>query len=233
MRTAASVFSWLGGIVNAVILISTGGRGLAVPRQACINNGYSALCTIVTDYVPTPGWLWAIIVVILVGDLAILIWRQYSVSKGNKTASGVLTLIFVSLIGGILTLCLPPEQCGSRAYRAAVSDKNIRTDEASNASHGPSEPSDASYNPYYSEYHKDPSKADDSPEPVLGLKEGEKVRLKKDIKTASGDWIILGALGVVTTPNSRGEPVITFENGKRLRVIEKYLERVEEETKPE
>ena len=232
MRTAASVFSWLGGIVNAVILISTGARGLAVPRQACINNGYGALCTVVTDYVPTPGWLWAIIVVILVGDLAILIWRQCSVSKGNKTASGIFTLIFVSLIGGILTLCLPPEECGNKIYRTAGSERSVRTSRMT-AARDASEPSDASYNPYYSEYHKDPSKADDSPEPVLGLKEGEKVRLKKDIKTASGDWITLGALGVVTTPNSRGEPVITFENGKRLRIIEKYLERVEKETKPE
>ena len=229
MRTAASIFSWLGGIINAIILITAGARGAEVPHYVYRGNSYYTEI----QHVATPGWLWAIFVIIIIADLGILIWREISVSDGEKTASGIVTLIFVSLVGGILTLCLPPEQCGSRAYRAAVSDRNNRTNGVSNASHGPSEPSDASYNPFYSKYHENPSKAVDMPEPVLGLKEGEKVRLKKDIKTMDGNWINLGTIGVVTTPNGRGEPVITFEGDKRIRVIEKYLERVEEETKPE
>ena len=39
--------------------------------------------------------------------LAILIWRQLSIYSGKKTAVGILTLLFVSVAGGILTLLIP------------------------------------------------------------------------------------------------------------------------------
>ena len=40
----------------------------------------------------------------------ILIYRELSVAIEKKTAAGVLTLLFVSIPGGILTLCIPTDE---------------------------------------------------------------------------------------------------------------------------
>ena len=40
----------------------------------------------------------------------ILLWRRHSVENGNNIACGIVTLLFVSTIGGILTLCIPKSQ---------------------------------------------------------------------------------------------------------------------------
>ena len=48
----------------------------------------------------------ALLTINVVG-LAILIWRQLSIYSGKKTAVGILTLLYVSVVGGILTLLIP------------------------------------------------------------------------------------------------------------------------------
>ena len=47
-------------------------------------------------------------------DLIILLRRKNALNNREKKACGILTLIFVSVIGGILTLCIPYNELGVR-----------------------------------------------------------------------------------------------------------------------
>ena len=89
MRTCASIFSWIGGIATSLIEFFS---LVGLARES-----------------PGIGW---VIFFLVVFNLVILIWRQVAVSSGKKIASGVFTLLFVSLVGGILTLCIPEDQLG-------------------------------------------------------------------------------------------------------------------------
>lgn len=93
MKICATVFSWLGGAIGTIF-------GLVNIIQS-IQSG--------NPYLPAI-WLWIIWGLSLVVRIIILIWRQISVNNGKKIACGVCTLIFASLIGGILTLCIPQNQ---------------------------------------------------------------------------------------------------------------------------
>ena len=88
MKRVASVLSWIGGIITAVYL--------------WIVFGYIASFTDFA-FLIIPA-LYTIL------DLVILIWREKAVENGNKVGCGVCTLIFCSLVGGILTLCIPDSQ---------------------------------------------------------------------------------------------------------------------------
>ncbi len=86
MKTAASIFSWLGGLITAIIIWAN----------------FAPLF----NYGP---YYWIPLIYTII-ELLILIWRESAVSKGNKVGCGVFTLIFASVIGGILTLCIPDSQ---------------------------------------------------------------------------------------------------------------------------
>ena len=98
MKGVASAFSWIGGIITAIYLWITFG----------ILASYNAAFLIIP----------AIYTVL---DLVILIWRQAAVENGNKVGCGVCTLIFCSLVGGILTLCIPDSQLGGYSYSSSRS----------------------------------------------------------------------------------------------------------------
>lgn len=113
MRTAASIFSWLGGIVTTIIGFVTLSQGQTVAVTNTYYNpyyGYSSSTT--TQQVPYDTWVWVLWVVFIIVRLIILIWRQSAVANGKKVGCGVCTLLFASLIGGILTLCIPEDQLG-------------------------------------------------------------------------------------------------------------------------
>lgn len=93
MKTCATVFSWLGGAIGSI-------AGLINIIQTAQSE---------TPYLPAIS-LWIIWGISLVVRIAVLIWRQISVNNGKKVACGVCTLLFASLIGGILTLCIPQDQ---------------------------------------------------------------------------------------------------------------------------
>lgn len=99
MKTAASVFSWIGGLLTAVIYWVSFGILASQSNTAFLI--IPALYTIV--------------------DLVILIWRQVAVEDGNKVGSGVFTLIFCSTVGGILTLCIPESQLRGSASSSSYS----------------------------------------------------------------------------------------------------------------
>lgn len=65
-------------------------------------------------------WLFLVPLFYTLVDVGILIWRQADVSEGRKIPSGICTLIFCSLIGGILTICIPEADLyGYQGYMAS------------------------------------------------------------------------------------------------------------------
>ena len=86
MKVVASVFSWIGGVATSIIVWA-----------------YSIVFAMIKqDWV-----LVAIPIMYMIFALVILIWRQYATSHGSKIGCGVCTLLFCSVVGGILTLCIP------------------------------------------------------------------------------------------------------------------------------
>lgn len=107
MRTAASIFSWLGGIATTIYGFVYLSQGQTVTYTTYnYYYGYSQH----TEKVPYPTWLWVLWVIFIIVRLIILIWRQTATSNGKKVGCGVCTLLFASLIGGILTLCIPERE---------------------------------------------------------------------------------------------------------------------------
>lgn len=109
MKGAASFFSWLGGIGYTILGFVLLSRGQTVAYTTYYSSGYYGYTYPQTSYhnVPYPTWVWVLWVIFVIFRLIILIWRQSAVESGNKVGCGVCTLLFVSLIGGILTLALP------------------------------------------------------------------------------------------------------------------------------
>ena len=58
----------------------------------------------------TPTWAWVIIVILIVLAFASAIYREIALRNGKKVLGGVLTLIFASRVGGVLTFCIPDYQ---------------------------------------------------------------------------------------------------------------------------
>ena len=89
VKAAAAVFSWLGGIANVVLEWV-----LLVPLFS-------------------RGAYWVIPLVYTIFVLIILAWRDAASAEGHIVGCGVCTLLFVSIIGGILTLCIPADSGSS------------------------------------------------------------------------------------------------------------------------
>lgn len=87
MRKVADVFTYLGAVIDVVYLwIALG------VLQA--TTGISPLIFLI------PFFYMVLVIVILV-------WRHKALEDGSKVGCGVCTLIFISPVGGILTLCIP------------------------------------------------------------------------------------------------------------------------------
>lgn len=84
MKAVASVFSWIGGVATVIIVWFS----------------FAPLFGYNSTYILIP-------LILTILDLIILIWRQYATSHGSKIGCGVCTLLFCSVVGGILTLCIP------------------------------------------------------------------------------------------------------------------------------
>ena len=112
MVTAASIFSWLGGIITTFIGFVNVARGFDVPVTYYHCNGYGCSYSTGTQHQASPAWLWVLWIIFVIVRFIILLWRQSSVANGRKVACGVCTLLFASLIGGILTLCIPEDELG-------------------------------------------------------------------------------------------------------------------------
>ena len=117
MKIAASITSWLGGVVTAVV----GFWRLFQGEKQIVHQYITVADTKLPVYsstriIPFDTWVWVIWFIYLAIMIAILIWREISVSQGNKVACGIFTIIFAGILGGILTLCIPYEELIGYSY---------------------------------------------------------------------------------------------------------------------
>ena len=136
--------------------------------------------------------------------------------EGKKVKAGVLSLIFVSVIGGILTFCISEDELG--VYRshyvprsaAAYSNRKSENEVWSGGWH--SKP--------ISEQHGSSR-----------FNFGVRVKTRIEITTPQAT-IPAGSTGAISMPNSRGEPEVKFDDsGIRARVLEENLEPIIDEEK--
>lgn len=98
MDKVAAAFSWIVGIVKAIYI----------------------WFVYFLELLEINPWLFLIPLFYTIIDVGILIWRQADVSEGRKIPSGICTLIFCSVIGGILTICIPEADLyGYQGYMAS------------------------------------------------------------------------------------------------------------------
>lgn len=101
MRIASSIISWVTwglGLISMIIVFASGYNAITYSRYGGYVSHY--------DY---PSWVWIIFAVYFVISLAILIFREMAVSVDNgKIAAAILTIIFVSVVGGIFTFFANP-----------------------------------------------------------------------------------------------------------------------------
>ena len=93
MRIAASILTWLGWVVYVVVTILRLLYGI---------NSQGQIYPIQTN-----GWAWAFAMIGLGFSLFIAILRETQVRAYKFKLLGILTIIFVSIPGGILTLLIP------------------------------------------------------------------------------------------------------------------------------
>ena len=127
MKVVASIFTWIEFVAATIIsffyLLAISG----VVVFSGIDEGQ------IESAAGAAVILWIIWSIAFVIRLVICIWRQKAAEEGNKTACGVCTLLFVSLLGGIFTLCIPNEKTyTSGSYRAKITTptKTYTKDEA-------------------------------------------------------------------------------------------------------
>ena len=116
MRIVSSIFSWIGGVVTIIVGFVRLSIGHEVDDIYYIDGLYPVK-TGATKIVPYDTWVWVLWFIYLGGMLAVLILREISVRRGSKVLFGVLTLIFASLVGGILTLCIPDSELFEHSYK--------------------------------------------------------------------------------------------------------------------
>lgn len=103
MKIAASIVSWIGGVITTIVGVFTIQAGYDVTVYH--NSMYGRYSTI--EHRDYPDWIWIIWGVMIAIRIGVLIYRERQVYLGFKTKCGILTILFASLLGGILTLCIP------------------------------------------------------------------------------------------------------------------------------
>lgn len=118
MKLASTIFSWLGLAVTiaiGILLISNYHvTSEWIESKTCEIWDWDLICNSIKrqeiTYTGTPWYVYIIWIATLVAQLIILVWRQMSISNGKKTACGIVTLICVSVVGGLLTLLINKDE---------------------------------------------------------------------------------------------------------------------------
>ena len=105
MKLASTIFTYIGAVLTTIYALINLIGGTVILTTQCTSYG----CNLVLVRQPSPSWLWIFFVIGIILRVIILVWRHHSIKNGKKVACGVCTLLFVSLVGGILTLCIPEE----------------------------------------------------------------------------------------------------------------------------
>ena len=116
MRTASTVICWIGFGIQAlvsfiylIVVSATASFGLSD-----VDGGGAIAAWVIVI-------IWIIWIIAIVIQIAILRWRNKCLDNGEKGACGVVTLLFVSLLGGILTLCIPQHELNHYSPRKSTS----------------------------------------------------------------------------------------------------------------
>lgn len=110
MKKAASIVSWIEGIASIILIIIHFSTGrFTFESEPVYVSGEGYVEQMVVERVPYPRWVWALVIPFIIAVIVILAFRE-TVDANNKLILGVLTIIFVNLIGGILTLCIPDSE---------------------------------------------------------------------------------------------------------------------------
>ena len=95
MKLASTIVSWVGWLAQAILYFVFLARGADVVVNGEVKHGQYA------------GWMWAIAVFMVIIGFGVLIWRQWAINNGKKVVPGVLTTIFASVAGGVMTFFIP------------------------------------------------------------------------------------------------------------------------------
>lgn len=106
MRKASTIFTWIGVVLQTVLYLVRGWLGF-IPTTSTVYTGYYYRTETTWS---TPMWAWILIIFLIVISIVVAICREISLRRGNKVLVGVLTIIFASKVGGVLTLCIPEHQ---------------------------------------------------------------------------------------------------------------------------
>lgn len=121
MRAASYAVSWVVGITKIIIgfIILSLGQNAA---QTVYYYGYSY--TTYTN-VPYSGLVWGLWITYVIVGFLVLITRRFFINEGSRLGIGLMTLIFVSIIGGIFTFLIPLEYEESESYVLEKEDSSI------------------------------------------------------------------------------------------------------------
>ena len=101
MKKVASFFSWFMFVGNTIFDIFW--FTLWFPNYRTV-GGHSVI-----EYGMAPAWGWGLLITLCIIRIFILIWREYAAVSGKQISAGIITFLFVTFIGGILTMCIPNE----------------------------------------------------------------------------------------------------------------------------
>ena len=103
MRSTSDIFTWIGFSLNIIVIAAV----FIILRES-LEMPFSLLLII-------PSCL------LIAIDIVILAFRSKAIEEQHKVLIGVLTLLFVSVVGGILTFCIKNE---NKISHAKNEDKN-------------------------------------------------------------------------------------------------------------
>ena len=116
MKKTASIVSWITGCLTIFTFLLILAKGHSVSHITCVVPSISSTCQVVVEKVPYEPWMWVVWGVFSAVAIGVLIWREIAVRRGEKTICGILTIIFASIPGGILTLCIPLDDLCADPY---------------------------------------------------------------------------------------------------------------------
>ena len=108
IRLLATIFSWVGGVVTTLLEVLFLSSGIDLPEGKEYCNGLG----ICSNHVTFEPWVWFLWFILFCIRVMVLFWRHNALENEKKIGCGICTILFASIPGGILTLCIPEDQLG-------------------------------------------------------------------------------------------------------------------------
>lgn len=199
MEKAARVFNWLGYIGILVTFLVLGIEYTSLANTYDCSNYYSYSCSKVlyNYYNGLSITMWALLGIYVLVMLPVSIWIDNQItSRGNVVAAGIVSILFLGIIGGILTVCCQSLYDASTSY----SSRNYGRDNSEEKQH------------YSFKVEEKPSS------PSFSFKAGEKYKLAKNVYTPYG-LVYKGSEVTITEITSAFCMAdVVLENGQKANV---------------